>query len=160
MAERDDEFNDAMLERKARLRRASVWLLSLVFFGVVIGLMIGRIVNPSEDAIAMPSRVLQVTPMVAQSRLSLSLLLDRPPHDLRRNVQDGAVSFVLARASLRSSFSGDVSGNERFSWLVRPVGSDVRVLLVPLAGHLQVIDTIEPNDPDGWRLTITAEPLR
>jgi hypothetical protein len=155
----DEEFIDPERERRGRIRRASVWLASLIAFGLFTGLMIGRVLNPvTEPMLASgPSRILKVDPQEAVGRLNLSLLLDRAPQRYVRSDQDGAVSLRLFDTTIASPLQGEIQSTGRFSWRVQASGQDVQILLVPLSGTLRVVDSIQPDDREGWLLSIEAQ---
>jgi MSHA biogenesis protein MshN len=154
----------ARRERIERLRRGSVWYLAVMLLAVLIGLMIGRVVNgqipwggvpPTRGA---PS--LQVMVDDEAGALRLQLVSERPL-EYRRVEAPGAVSLVLADARLSGEpRSGRVTGPDgSLSWRLEPRGGDVHVLLVGLGEGLRVLDQAQPS-ADDWRLVIEARMAR
>ena len=164
-----DEAGAARRERIERLRRGSIWFMAVMLLAVLIGLMIGRVVNgqipwggvmpkreaeaPAAPVVAAP-RLLEVLPQHDARGLVLQLLLERSvPY--QRTEESGAVSLRLAGVQLAGEAqSGRVQRNGRsLSWRVEPQGADVQVLLVGLGEGLQVSDRLEPAG-DRWLLWI------
>ena len=164
-----DEAAAARREWLERMRRGSIWFLAVMLLAVLIGLMIGRVVNgqipwggvfPAEPVAAPPApaavapRLLDVLPQHDARGLTLQLLLDRSvPY--QRTEESGAVSLRLRGVQLSGEAqSGRVQRDGRsLSWRVEAQGDDVQVLLVGLAGALQVNDRLEPAG-DRWLLWI------
>ncbi len=161
-----EEVAAARHERYERLRRGSVWFLAVMLLALLLGLMIGRVVNgqipwggvmPEPPAGTPPAplpRVLEVLPQQDERGLTLQLLLERSlPY--RRTEESGAVSLLLPGLQLvGGTQSGRVQqGGHSLSWRVEARGQDVQVLLVGLAGALQVRDRLEPAG-DRWLLWI------
>ncbi|WP_137974767.1 lipopolysaccharide assembly protein LapB [Pseudomonas sp. F(2018)] len=163
-----DEAGAARRERSERLRRGSIWFLAVMLIAVLIGVMIGRVVNgqipwggvmpkreeaPAVAAVAAP-RLLEVLPQNNGRSLTLQLLLERSvPY--QRTEESGAVSLRLPGVQLAGAAqSGRVQRDGRsLSWRVEAQGQDVQVLLVGLGEGLQVSDRLEPAG-DRWLLWI------
>lgn len=160
-----DEAGAARRERGERVRRALVWLAAVVLFGVLIGLMIGRLVNPVPERPAAPAaapatpvpaapRLLEVLPQNNGRSLQLQLLLERSvPY--QRIEESGAVSLRLPGVQLAGQpQSGRVQrGGGSLSWRVEAQGADVQVLLVGMGDSLEVRDRLEPAG-DRWLLWV------
>ena len=171
-----DEAGAARRERSERLRRGSIWFLAVMLIAVLIGVMIGRVVNGQipwggvmpkrEEAPAAPvvvaPRLLDVLPQNDARGLTLQLLLERSvPY--QRTEEGGAVSLRLSGVQLvGEARSGRVQRDGRsLSWRVEAQGQDVQVLLVGLGEGLQVSDRLE-SAGDRWLLWIEvplAEPV-
>ncbi|MBD9427261.1 tetratricopeptide repeat protein [Pseudomonas sp. PDM15] len=163
-----DEAGAARRERSERLRRGSIWFLAVMLIAVLIGVMIGRVVNgqipwggvmpkreeaPAVPAVAAP-RLLEVLPQNNGRSLTLQLLLERSvPY--QRTEESGAVSLRLPGVQLAGAAqSGRVQRDGRsLSWRVEAQGPDVQVLLVGLGEGLQVSDRMEPAG-DRWLLWV------
>jgi MSHA biogenesis protein MshN len=163
-----DEAGAARRERSERLRRGSIWFLAVMLIAVLIGVMIGRVVNgqipwggvlpkreeaPAAPAVSAP-RLLEVLPQNNGRSLTLQLLLERSvPY--QRTEESGAVSLRLPGVQLAGAAqSGRVQRDGRsLSWRVEAQGQDVQVLLVGLGEGLQVSDRLEPAG-DRWLLWI------
>ena len=171
-----DEAGAARRERIERLRRGSIWFIAVMLIAMLIGLMIGRVVNGQipwggvmpkrEEAPVVPAvsapRLLEVLPQNNGRSLTLQLLLERSvPY--QRTEESGAVSLRLPGVQLAGApQSGRVQRDGRsLSWRVEAQGQDVQVLLVGLGEGLQVSDRLEPAG-DRWLLWIEvplAEPV-
>lgn len=164
-----DEAAAARRENIERLRRGSIWFVSVMLLAVLVGLMIGRVVNgqipwggvfpakpaeaPAAPVVAAP-RLLEVLPQHDARGLTLQLLLERSvPY--QRVEESGAVSLRLSGLQMTTATqSGRVQRDGRsLSWRVEAQGEDVQVLLVGLAGALQVNDRLEPAG-DRWLLWV------
>ncbi|MEK1906064.1 MAG: tetratricopeptide repeat protein [Pseudomonas sp.] len=163
-----DEAGAARRERSERLRRGLVWLGAVVLLGVLVGLMIGRVVNGQipwggnfpkrEEAVVVPvvvaPRLLEVLPQNNGHSLVLQLLLDRSvPY--QRIEESGAVSLRLPGVQLAGQAqSGRVQHDgSSLSWRVDAQGGDVQVLLVGMGDNLEVRDRLEPAG-DRWLLWV------
>ncbi|WP_068827411.1 tetratricopeptide repeat protein [Pseudomonas sp. BMS12] len=165
-----DEVGAARREWLERMRRGSIWFVSVMLLAVLIGLMIGRVVNgqipwggvmpkAAEPAVVVapappPPRLLEVLPQHDARGLTLQLLLERSvPY--QRTEESGAVSLRLSGVQmLGEAQSGRVQRDGRsLSWRVETQGDAVQVLLVGLAGALQVNDRLEPAG-DRWVLWV------
>ncbi|HSC81997.1 MAG TPA: tetratricopeptide repeat protein [Pseudomonas sp.] len=166
-----DEAGAARRERSERLRRGLVWLGAVLLFCLLIGLMIGRLVNPLPEPPATPvaplaasaavvpeapaaPRLLEVLPQNNGRRLVLQLLLERSvPY--QRIEESGAVSLRLPGVQLAGQAqSGRVQrGGGSLSWRVEAMGKDVQVLLVGMGDNLEVHDRLEPAG-DRWLLWV------
>lgn len=168
----------ARREKIERLRRGSIWFASVMLVAVLIGLMIGRVVNGQPEspfataepapvavapavaaavpAAAVPAvaapQLLDVLPQNDGQRLVLQLLLDSSVA-YQRSDESGAVSLMLPGVQLRGEgYQGRVQGPGRsLSWRVEARGTGVQVLLVGLGEQLQVQDRLEPAG-DRWLL--------
>lgn len=164
-----DEAAAARREWLERMRRGSIWFMAVMLLALLIGVMIGRVVNgqipwggvfPAEPAekpvapvVAAPS-LLEVLPQHDARGLTLQLLLERSvPY--QRTEESGAVSLRLRGMHMAGEAqSGRVQRDGRsLSWRVEAQGDDVQVLLVGLAGALQVNDHLEPAG-DRWMLWV------
>lgn len=152
------EHDAARRERIERLRRGSIWFGSMMLLALLVGLMIGRVVN---DQIpwggVMPQaapRLLDVQARSDAQVFGLVLHLERPV-SYRRSEQDGALSLTLQGVRLDDSpRSGRLRhGAVHMAWRVQTAGDDVQVLLVGLAGALQVRET-QYEDAAGWHLLL------
>ena len=169
-----DEAAAARREWLERMRRGSIWFLAVMLLAVLIGLMIGRVVNgqipwggvfpaqPEVAPVVAAPRLLEVLPQHDARGLTLQLLLERSA-PYQRTEESGAVSLRLSGVQLAGEpQSGRVQRDGRsLSWRVEAQGDDVQVLLVGLAGALQVNDRLEPAG-DRWLLWIEVpftEPL-
>ncbi|WP_252273487.1 tetratricopeptide repeat protein [Pseudomonas subflava] len=160
-----DEAGAARRERIERLRRGSIWFMAVMLIAVLIGVMIGRVVNgqipwggvmPKREEAAAPAlpRLLEVLPQTDAGGLTLQLLLERSvPY--QRTEESGAVSLRLPDVELAGGpRSGRVQREGRsLSWRVEAQGRDVQVLLVGLGEGLQVSDRLEAAG-DRWLLWI------
>ncbi|SIP97591.1 lipopolysaccharide assembly protein LapB [Aquipseudomonas alcaligenes] len=163
-----DEAAAARRERIERLRRGSIWFMAVMLIAVLVGMMIGRVVKgqipwggtrpePTSEVAAVPvsaPRLLEVLPQHDARGLTLQLLLERSvPY--QRTEESGAVSLRLPGLQLEGAAqSGRLQRNGRsLSWRVEQQGRDVQVLLVGLAGELEVRDRLEPAG-ERWLLWI------
>jgi MSHA biogenesis protein MshN len=164
-----DEAAAARRERIERLRRGSIWFMAVMLIAVLVGMMIGRVVNgqipwggvapkPAAPVVAAPvvsaPRLLEVLPQHDARGLTLQLLLERSvPY--QRTEESGAVSLRLSGLQLTGEAqSGRLQRNGRsLSWRVEQQGADVQVLLVGLAGELEVRDRLEPAG-ERWLLWV------
>ena len=121
-------------DQRLRRRRALILLGSVVLAGVLVGLMLGRLLNPAVQAPS-PTQVR----VVLASWQGPELQLDREPV-WQRTDQPGAVSVLLPGAQLLSEpVRGSLEqGRQRGSWRVEQSGQGVEILLVSLAGNLDV----------------------
>lgn len=164
-----DEAAAARREWLERMRRGAIWFMAVMLLALLIGLMIGRVVNgqipwggvfpakaveaPAAPPVS-PPRLLEVLPQHDGRGLTLQLLLERSvPY--RRTEESGAVSLRLPGLQLvGEAQSGRVQRDGRsLSWRVENQGDAVQVLLVGLAGALQVNDRLEPAG-DRWLLWV------
>ena len=163
-----DEAAAARRERIERLRRGSIWFMAVMLIAVLVGVMIGRVVKgqipwggtmpePATEVVAAPvsaPRLLEVLPQHDARGLTLQLLLEHSvPY--QRTEESGAVSLRLPGLQLAGEAqSGRLQRNGRsLSWRVEQQGVDVQVLLVGLAGELEVRDRLEPAG-ERWLLWI------
>jgi MSHA biogenesis protein MshN len=176
-----NEQGAARREKIERLRRGSIWFGAVMLLAVMVGLMIGRVVNGDpESPFASKAAALAPAPAVAQTpvavppaavipsavapqlldvlpqndgqHLVLQLLLDSSVA-YQRTDESGAVSLLLPGVQLRGEpYQGRVQGAGRsLSWRVEARGNGVQVLLVGLGEQLQVHDRLEPAG-DRWLL--------
>lgn len=161
-----DEAGAARRERIERLRRGSIWFAAVALISVMVGLMIGRVVNgdppplfaapppASAPAVAATAvaQVLEVLPQNDGRRLILQVLLDRSV-TYQRNEESGAVSLFLPAVKMPAEAAqGRVQNAGRsLSWRVEGKGDGVQILLVGLGEQLQVSDRLEPAG-DRWLL--------
>ena len=160
-----DEAAAARRERSERIRRGAVWFAAVILGSVLVGMMIGRVVNPVEPrqsalpvaAVPVPVKVPQVLEVLPQHDargLVLQLLLERSvPY--QRTEESGAISLRLPGIQLQGDAQhGRVQRNGRsLSWRVENQGADVQVLLVGLGDSLEVRDRLEPAG-ERWLLWI------
>ncbi|MBX9753254.1 MAG: tetratricopeptide repeat protein [Pseudomonadaceae bacterium] len=160
------------------LRRGSIWFGAVMLLAIMVGLMIGRVVNGDPEspfatpaqapaAVSQPAPVtppvvaaaaaplpqlLDVLPQNDGQRLVLQLLLDSSVA-YQRTEENGAVSLFLPGVQLRGeAHQGRVQGAGRsLSWRVEARGAGVQVLLVGLGDQLQVHDRLEAAG-DRWLL--------
>jgi MSHA biogenesis protein MshN len=153
-------------EKVERLRRGSVWFAAVMLIAVMLGLMLGRLVNGDPPPLfldlhlpgaatvvqAPAPRLLEVFAQPDDQRLALQLLLDHAVTYQRTN-SNGAVSLYLPGVQMRAEpYQGLVQGVGRgLSWRVEARGTGVQVLLVGLAEQLQVDEHIEAVGAH-WRL--------
>lgn len=175
--------NEAAAARRDKievLRRGSIWFGAVMLLAIMVGLMIGRVVNGEPElpfaahpaapiAVAEPApitppvsapvvaaaplpQLLDVLPQNDGQRLVLQLLLDSSVA-YQRTEENGAVSFYLPAVQLRGeAYQGRVQGTGRsLSWRVEARGAGVQVLLVGLGDQLQVHDRLETAG-DRWLL--------
>ncbi|WP_462381011.1 hypothetical protein [Pseudomonas sp. Marseille-QA0892] len=162
MVPENDEFTDARAAKSARLRRGSVWLVSLITIGLLIGLMIGRIVHPPARFFEPQSdlaQLRQVSPSTEDDHLRLTLTFDRQPASFEMTQQAGAVLVRLGGVQVDAPMQGQVEGPERFSWQLRQAKEDAHLLFVPLSGGLDVIHTAQ-TAASGWQLSLDVKPAR
>lgn len=162
MVPENDEFTDARAERSARIRRGSIWLISLITLGLLVGLMIGRIVHPPARSIEPQNGLAQlqhVSPSMEGDHLRLTLVFDRQPASFEMSQQAGAVLVRLGSVQVGVPKQGQVEGSGRFSWQLRQAGKDMHVLFVPLSGGLDVIHAAQAGAP-GWQLLLDVKPAR
>ncbi|MFZ3024280.1 tetratricopeptide repeat protein [Pseudomonas sp.] len=160
-----DEAGAARRERTERLRRGLIWLGAVILLGVMVGLMIGRVVNgdpppffASEPVANTPvvvppaPRVLEVLPQNDGRRLLLQVLLDSSVA-YQRSEESGAVSLFLPGVQMGAEpYQGRVQKAGRsLSWRVEAKGDGVQILLVGLGEQLQLSDRLEPAG-DRWLL--------
>lgn len=160
-----DEAGAARRERTERLRRGLIWLGAVILLGVMVGLMIGRVVNgdpppffASEPVASAPvvvppaPRVLEVLPQNDGRRLLLQVLLDSSVA-YQRSEESGAVSLFLPGVQMGAEpYQGRVQKAGRsLSWRVEAKGDGVQILLVGLGEQLQLSDRLEPAG-DRWLL--------
>ena len=160
-----DEAAAARRERTERLRRGLIWLGAVILLGVMVGLMIGRVVNgdpppffASEPVANTPvvvppaPRVLEVLPQNDGRRLLLQVLLDSSVA-YQRSEESGAVSLFLPGVQMGAEpYQGRVQKAGRsLSWRVEAKGEGVQILLVGLGEQLQLSDRLEPAG-DRWLL--------
>lgn len=160
-----DEAGAARRERTERLRRGLIWLGAVILLGVMVGLMIGRVVNgdpppffASEPVASTPvvvppaPRVLEVLPQNDGRRLLLQVLLDSSVA-YQRSEESGAVSLFLPGVQMGAEpYQGRVQKAGRsLSWRVEAKGDGVQILLVGLGEQLQLSDRLEPAG-DRWLL--------
>lgn len=157
-----DEAGAARRERIERLRRGSIWFAAVMLISVLIGLMIGRVVNGDPPPLfaapapavapAAGAQVLEVLPQNDGRRLLLQVLLDRSVA-YQRSEESGAVSLFLPAVRMPAEpYQGRVQNAGRsLSWRVEAKGGGVQILLVGLGEQLQVSDRLEPAG-DRWLL--------
>ena len=109
-----DEAGAARRERTERLRRGLIWLGAVILLGVMVGLMIGRVLNGEPPSLFAPEpvvnapvvapapRVLEVLPQNDGRRLLLQVLLlaqtaeqrpDQRTDQQRRTASDHQLQF-------------------------------------------------------------------
>lgn len=173
--------NEAAAARRDKievLRRGSLWFGAVMVLAIMVGLMIGRVVNGEPEspfaaqaqapavvpgpapatapvlavAAAPLPQLLDVLPQNDGQRLVLQLLLDSSVA-YQRTEENGAVSLYLPGVQLRGeAHQGRVQGAGRsLSWRVEARGAGVQVLLVGLGDQLQVQDRLEAAG-DRWLL--------
>jgi MSHA biogenesis protein MshN len=156
-----EERAAARREQIERLRRGSLWFVSVMLLAVLIGLMIARVVNGQIPwggvmpmaATAAPARLLEARASSDAQGLILELQLDRPVR-YRRSAEEGALSLYLQGATMSGVRSGRLGqGASSLAWRIQAAGDDLQVLLVGLGGALQVADTAQ-QDGDGWHLRL------
>lgn len=163
-----DDAAAAHQDKVERLRRGSVWFAAVMLIAVMVGLMIGRVVNGDPPSLflaarlpgaatavqAPAARLLEVSAQHDAQRLVLQLLLDRAVSYPRSNAH-GAVSLYLPGVQARAEpYQGRVKGAGRsLSWRVEARGTGVQVLLVGLADQLQVEERLEAVG-EHWRLSL------
>ena len=159
-----DEAGAARRERTERLRRGLIWLGAVILLGVMVGLMIGRVVNGEPPSLFAPEpvvnapvvapapRVLEVLPQNDGRRLLLQVLLDSSVA-YQRSEESGAVSLFLPGVRMGAEpYQGRVPNAGRsLSWRVEAKGDGVQILLVGLGEQLQLSDRLEPAG-DRWLL--------
>jgi MSHA biogenesis protein MshN len=162
-----NEEGAARREKIERLRRGSIWFAAVMLVAVMIGLMIGRVVNGDPPSLFAPAKPESAAPAVASvatpqlldvlpqndgQRLVLQLLLDSSVA-YQRTDESGAVSLLLPGVQLHGeAYQGRVQGPGRsLSWRVEARGAGVQVLLVGLGEQLQVHDRLEAAG-DRWLL--------
>lgn len=160
-----DEAAAARRERIELLRRGSIWFVAVMAISVMVGLMIGRVVNGDpppffapEPAASTPvvlppaPRVLEVLPQNDGRRLLLQVLLDSSVA-YQRSEESGAVSLFLPGVRMGAEpYQGRVQNTGRsLSWRVEAKGEGVQILLVGLGEQLQLADRLEPAG-DRWLL--------
>ena len=160
-----DEAGAARRERVELLRRGAIWFVAVMVISVMVGLMIGRVVNGDppplfgpEPAASVPvvlppaPRVLEVLPQNDGRRLLLQVLLDSSVA-YQRSEESGAVSLFLPGVRMGAEpYQGRVQNAGRsLSWRVEAKGDGVQILLVGLGEQLQLSDRLEPAG-DRWLL--------
>lgn len=173
--------NEAAAARRDKievLRRGSIWFGAVMLLAVMVGLMVGRVVNgepespfatPAQAPAVVPEPAPVTPPVVAVAAAPLPQLLDVLPQNdgqrlvlqllldssvaYQRTEENGAVSLYLPGIQLRGeAHQGRVQGAGRsLSWRVEARGAGVQVLLVGLGDQLQVHDRLEPAG-DRWLL--------
>lgn len=152
----EDDAQVARRENVERLRRGLIWYAAVMALALMVGLMLGRVINGPPPPLFAPSAP-QLLGVVAEQdgqHVQLLLRLDRAI-SYRRSEEDGAVSIVLPGAQLQGSpQQGRVQAQGRsLSWRVAVQGDDVQVLLVGLAGPLTVHDQLQPAG-EQWLLRL------
>ncbi|WP_313465706.1 hypothetical protein [Pseudomonas nitroreducens] len=128
--------------------RPRPWLkvmVSLCVLGLLLGLMIGRLVNPPHEG---PTRILAIEP----SPDGLVLTLDAQPA-VRAGHQDGAL--VLQIEAVATAQQGQLRiGDAPVCWRLEPQGEG---LLLTLLSTRRLQGTWDSTEVEGrWRLTISA----
>lgn len=141
-------------DQRVRWRRATILLGAVLLAGLLVGLMLGRLLNP-----------VPVTPAPIRVEVALAtwqgpeLMLDRQPVWLRSE-HAGAVSILLPDARLIGEpVQGSLQqGRQRGSWRVEQTPKGVEVLLVSLAGTLDA--TLQSrSEGQQWRLAVQVRLL-
>lgn len=130
--------------------RPRPWLkvmVSLCVLGLLLGLMIGRLVNPPHEE---PTRILAIEPATD----GLVLTLDAQPA-VRAGHQDGAL--VLQIEAVATAQQGQLRiGDAPVRWRLEPQGEG---LLLTLLSTRRLQGTWDSTEVEGrWRLTISARP--
>ena len=130
--------------------RPRPWLkvmVSLCVLGLLLGLMIGRLVNPPHEG---PTRILAIEP----SPDGLVLTLDAQPA-VRAGHQDGAL--VLQIEAVATAQQGQLRiGDAPVRWRLEPQGEG---LLLTLLSTRRLQGTWDSTEVEGrWRLSISARP--
>lgn len=130
--------------------RPRPWLkvmVSLCVLGLLLGLMIGRLVNPPHEG---PTRILAIEP----SPDGLVLTLDAQPA-VRAGHQDGAL--VLQIEAVATAQQGQLRiGDAPVRWRLEPQGGG---LLLTLLSTRRLQGTWDSAEVEGrWRLIISARP--
>ncbi len=130
--------------------RPRPWLkvmVSLCVLGLLLGLMIGRLVNPPHEG---PTRILAIEP----SPDGLVLTLDAQPA-VRAGHQDGAL--VLQIEAVATAQQGQLRiGDAPVRWRLEPQGEG---LLLTLLSTRRLQGTWDSAEIEGrWRLSISARP--
>ena len=130
--------------------RPRPWLkvmVSLCVLGLLLGLMIGRLVNPPHEG---PARILAIEP----SPDGLVLTLDAQPA-VRAGHQDGAL--VLQIVAVATAQQGQLRiGDAPVRWRLEPQGEG---LLLTLLSTRRLQGTWDSTEVEGrWRLSISARP--
>ncbi|NNN25254.1 MULTISPECIES: hypothetical protein [Pseudomonas] len=130
--------------------RPRPWLkvmVSLSVLGLLLGLMIGRLVNPPHEG---PTRILAIEPATD----GLVLTLDAQPA-VRAGHQDGAL--VLQIEAVATAQQGQLRIDDApVRWRLEPQGEG---LLLTLLSTRRLQGTWDSTEVEGrWRLTISARP--
>jgi MSHA biogenesis protein MshN len=134
----DDELQERQMalseDRQVRRRRGLILTGSVLLIGLLVGLMLGRLFDSTPQA-PVPTQV----KVVLASWQGPELQLDREPV-WQRSDQPGAVSLLLPGAQLLGDpVHGSLEqGRQKGSWRVQQSPKGVEVLVVSLAGELDV----------------------
>lgn len=130
--------------------RPRPWLkvmVSLAVLGLLLGLMLGRLVNPPHEG---PPQILAVEP----SADGLILTLDAQPA-VRAGQLDGALALQI-QASGKAEQGQLRIGDAPVRWKLEPDGQGVRLTLLSTRRLQGAWDSAEVEGR--WRLTISARP--
>jgi len=153
-----EERAAARLEQVRRVRRGSLWLLAVLLLSLLVGLMIGRVVNGQIPwgGVPPPARLLEVRAGTDSAGPVLDLLLERPVR-YRRSAQGGALSLYLQGVRSDGERSGRLGqGAASLAWRVRPADGALQVLLVGLGEALRVEEEAVADD-EGWHLRLRVQ---
>lgn len=130
--------------------RPRPWLkvmVSLAVLGLLLGLMLGRLVNPPHEG---PPQILAVEP----SANGLILTLDAQPA-VRAGQLDGALALQI-QASGKAEQGQLRIGDAPVRWKLEPDGQGVRLTLLSTRRLRGAWDSAEVEGR--WRLTVSARP--
>lgn len=130
--------------------RPRPWLkvmVSLAVLGLLLGLMLGRLVNPPHEG---PPQILAVEP----SADGLILTLDAQPA-VRAGQLDGALALQI-QASGKAEQGQLRIGDAPVRWKLEPDGQGVRLTLLSTRRLQGAWDSAEVEGR--WRLTVSARP--
>ncbi|QLF93774.1 hypothetical protein HW090_11435 [Pseudomonas sp. ABC1] len=137
--ETENGEHSTLEDPRPRLRRR--FFASLVLLGVMVGMMIGRVTQQSDEV-----HLLEVEPVGA----GLQLWFDEEPEVQELPVEGG---FVLAIAAMGQPASGYLdSPAGRVSWRLQVSGQTLQLRLTAL--HALQVDWLGESDKRGWRLDV------
>lgn len=149
----------ARREKAERIRRGLIWYGAVMTLALMVGLMLGRVINGPPPPLFAPSapQLLAVDVQQGAPGVQLLLQLDRAI-SYRRSEADGAVSLFLPGVQLQGvPRQGRVQVQGRScSWRVMPQRDGVQVLLVGLGGPLAVQDQLAPAG-EHWLLRLDMQ---
>lgn len=122
-------------------------MVSLCVAGLLIGLMIGRLLNPVQEG---PPRILAIEPTAD----GLSITLDAQPA-VRAGHLDGALALQIGASGDRQQGQLRIA-DAPARWTLEPQGDGVRLTLLSTRRLQGTWDSVETAGR--WRLNVSARP--